>query len=140
MQSYDDSGTLSMINHPLMIMVNEKQKQLLKHPLCLALLRRKWKMFGRYVFYTQLYVYIAFMAFLTAFIMHKLNKKTFPDESNHSMFQSGECGFTGDIVEHILQVMVLLTAGFNILVEISQFIRVWTFTIYLHTLMYLNYY
>ena len=126
-QSYDDSGTLSMINHPLMIMVKEKQKQLLKHPLCLALLRRKWKMFGRYVFYTQLYVYIAFMAFLTAFIMNKL--KTFPDESNHSMFQSGECGFTGDIVEHILQVMVLLTAGFNILVEISQFIRVWPFTI-----------
>ena len=123
-QCYDDTGTLSMINHPLMIMVKEKQKQLLKHPLCLALLRRKWKMFGRYVFYTQLYVYIAFMAFLTAFIMHKLNNKTFPDEKNHSQFHSGECGFTSDMVEHFLQVMVLLTAGFNILVEISQFIRV----------------
>ena len=77
------------------------------------------------MFYTQLYVYIAFMACLTAFIMHKLNNKTFPDETNHNQFHSGECGFTSsDIVEHVLQVMVLLTAGFNILVEISQFIRV----------------
>ena len=28
--------------------LQEKQKQLLRHPLCLALLRRKWKLLGRY--------------------------------------------------------------------------------------------
>ena len=123
-KSYDDTGTLSMINHPLMIMVNEKQKQLLKHPLCLALLRRKWKKFGRYVFYTQLYVYVAFMAFLTAFIMYKLHNKAFPDENDRSQFHTGECGLTNDWVEHSLQILVILTAAFNILVEISQFIRV----------------
>ena len=67
MKPYDETGTLSMINHPLMQMVNSKQKQLLKHPLVLALLRRKWKMLGRYIFYLQLMLYVLFLFSITVF-------------------------------------------------------------------------
>ena len=42
-----------MENHPLMVMSRQRQKQLLKHPLCVALVRSKWKAFGRYIYYMQ---------------------------------------------------------------------------------------
>ena len=123
MTPYDETGTLTMINHPLMLMVNEKQKILLKHPLCLALLRRKWKSIGRIVFYSQFYIYLLFMIFLTAHILYKLNSKTFPDESNHSEFLT-QCGLTNDPTEQGLQVMVIFFTVLNIIIEISQIIRV----------------
>ena len=122
MCSYDGSLTLSMINHPLMIMVEERHKQLLKHPLCLGLMRRKWKMIGRYVFYAQLLVYILFMASVTVFTLYKLNSKTFPDENNHFQFYA-ECGQTDDFTEHVLQVLVIFFTVINIIIEISQLHR-----------------
>ena len=92
-----------MINHPLMVMVQEKHKELLKHPLCLGLLRRKWKKIGRYVFYSQLVIYVFYMICLTALVLYKLNSKTYPDDENHNKFLT-ECGLIHDPVEGGLQV------------------------------------
>lgn len=78
-----------MENHPLMVMVREKQKQLLRHPLCLGLLRKKWKRLGRFVFYTQLILYILFLLSLTIFILIRLTNKTFPDQENHRRWKPG---------------------------------------------------
>ena len=36
-----------------MLMCQQKNKQLLKHPLTMALVRSKWKAFGRYIYYIQ---------------------------------------------------------------------------------------
>ena len=40
---------------------------LLKHPLCLALVKKKWNDFGRYFYYIILVGYIMFLTFLTYF-------------------------------------------------------------------------
>ena len=40
---------------------------LMKHPLVISLLDYKWKKFGRYIFFGNMFVYLIFLAFLTAF-------------------------------------------------------------------------
>ena len=56
-------------NHPLSIMAATGREELLLHPLCQALLRRKWNTFGRWAFYTNLLYYLAFVAALTAYLL-----------------------------------------------------------------------
>ena len=40
---------------------------LMKHPLVISLLDYKWKKFGRYIFFGNLFIYLIFLMFLTAF-------------------------------------------------------------------------
>ena len=40
---------------------------LMKHPLVISLLDYKWKRFGRYIFFGNLFIYLIFLMFLTAF-------------------------------------------------------------------------
>ena len=123
MEPYDDTGTLSMINHPLMLMVKEKQKQLLKHPLALALLRRKWRMFGRFIFYLQMMLYIFFLASLTSYVMIHLNAHNFPDAET----EPKECKLDSaskSAEEKVFTVLVVLFSLLNIIIEFSQMIRV----------------
>ena len=40
---------------------------LMKHPLVISLLDYKWKKFGRCIFFGNLFIYLIFLAFLTAF-------------------------------------------------------------------------
>ena len=42
----------------------------MKHPLCLALVRRKWKMYGRTIYYFELLLYLIFLAFFTTFSIY----------------------------------------------------------------------
>ena len=120
---YDGSGNISMENHPLMIMVEEKQKQLLRHPLCLSLLRRKWKRFGRCIFYSQFCLYVLFLISITGYILFKLNNKTFPDKENQYLFAT-ECGIPANAMEYSWRIAVFITVAFNVVIEISQLIRV----------------
>ena len=39
----------------------------MKHPLVISLLDYKWKKFGQYIFFGNLFVYLIFLVFLTAF-------------------------------------------------------------------------
>ncbi|GFS41325.1 transient receptor potential cation channel subfamily A member 1 homolog [Trichonephila inaurata madagascariensis] len=79
---YDDSGYVKnkvmpyisdkeilKYNHPLMLMVSYGREDLLSHPLCESLLRRKWKYYGRYVYYSNLLVFILFLIFLTGYVV-----------------------------------------------------------------------
>ena len=54
-------------NHPLMIM-SKHQQVLLKHPLCLALLRHKWKRFRTWFLFYNLF-YFLFLAFITSYVL-----------------------------------------------------------------------
>ncbi|KAG8199670.1 hypothetical protein JTE90_022120 [Oedothorax gibbosus] len=56
-------------NHPLMLMVTYGQEHLLSHPLCESLLHRKWKHYGRYVYYSNLLVFVLFLIFLTGYVV-----------------------------------------------------------------------
>ena len=40
---------------------------LMKHPLVISLLDYKWKKFGQYIFFGNLFIYLIFLVFLTAF-------------------------------------------------------------------------
>ena len=62
-----DSAVLKK-NHPLMVMVRNDQEDLLAHPLVGSLLRHKWRSFGRYVYYTNLFIYVVFLVFLTGYV------------------------------------------------------------------------
>ena len=125
MRPYDETGTLNMINHPLMIMVEEKQKHLLKHPLCLALLRRKWKKFGRYIFHIQLYLYVLFLVSITSYVMMHLNVENFPDDE--TKVTEGSCSvdfISNSPEEKVLTVLVIIFSILNIIIEFSQIVRV----------------
>jgi hypothetical protein len=58
-----------------MVMVKNNQEDLLAHPLVTSLLRHKWKSFGRYVYYFNLFIYCIFLTFLTGYIL--VNKAPF---------------------------------------------------------------
>ena len=51
-------------------------QNLLRHPLCLALVRRKWNKYGRYLYYMGLLRYSTFLAFLTSFALLTPNART----------------------------------------------------------------
>ncbi len=68
-KAYNGNAKVIMDNHPLMIMAKEEQRNLLRHPLCLALVRRKWISHGRYVYYLSLSTYLLFLIFLTSFAL-----------------------------------------------------------------------
>ena len=56
-------------NHPMMIMAAEEKWDLLLHPLCLAIILRKWMKFGRWMYYGKLTFYMVFLAFLNVHIL-----------------------------------------------------------------------
>ena len=49
---------VSISNHPMMIMADKRKLDLLQHPLCLAIILRKWRLYGRWPYYFQLAYYL----------------------------------------------------------------------------------
>ena len=127
-EPYDPNGMTIMDNHPLMLMVKHKHKHLLRHPLCIALLRHKWKKFGRYVFYFQFLLYCLFLASITSYVMLKLEGRTYPNGTNNSSFFSTVeiapevlKASTAEIVSRYAVVILVLLCLF---IELLEIIRV----------------
>ena len=62
--------SLLTVSLSLVILTFQKKhgcSNLMKHPLVISLLDYKWKKFGRYIFFGNLFIYITFLVFLTAF-------------------------------------------------------------------------
>ena len=53
--------------------VASAQIDLLKHPLVTSLLDYKWRTYGRYVYFGNLFIYVVFLVFLTAFALTSPN-------------------------------------------------------------------
>ncbi|XP_023224750.1 ankyrin-1-like [Centruroides sculpturatus] len=66
---YTEDKEILKQNHPLMLMVTLQKQQLLGHPICTSLLNYKWKIYGRYVYYTNLLLYILFLIFFTGYVV-----------------------------------------------------------------------
>ena len=49
--------------------MDSAQIDLLKHPLVTSLLDYKWRTYGRYFYFSNLFIYLVFLAFLTAFAL-----------------------------------------------------------------------
>ena len=137
-----------MENHPLMLMVAGKNKELLRHPLSIALLRfilrifyqkswleteisilipisrRKWRMFGRMVFYLQFLHYIFFLLSVTAYVLLKLTFTNYQDQLKKA--DSKECPSANDQNAAALmgfRFAVFVTVAIAIVIEISELIR-----------------
>ncbi|XP_077977719.1 transient receptor potential cation channel subfamily A member 1 homolog [Glandiceps talaboti] len=62
-------GSHVKTNHPLTLMVKHKRSNLIAHPLVTSLIRHKWNHYGRYFYYTGLFIYALFVAFLTGYVL-----------------------------------------------------------------------
>jgi len=118
-QPYDSNGTTLMENHPLMLMVKHKHKHLLKHPLCIGLLRHKWKRFGRFVFYFQFLLYILFLTSVTTNVLLKMEHRDMTDGSlvEHAPEKAVQTA------EDFSKWAVIILAATLLLIELSEIIR-----------------
>ena len=62
-----EKGRLKKEFHPLAIMVQHARLELLKHPLIRTMIRQKWKLHSRYLYYGNLTIYALFVLLLTLF-------------------------------------------------------------------------
>ena len=120
--SYFGNARLVRENHPLMIMVLQKQKGLLTHPLCTSLVRHKWKIFGRYVFYFQLVLYCLYLLSITGYTLTRLNIDTFPNETQTNL-ESLSSNKNHDIVSAFLVAAVIFVT-LGIIMEVLQIFQV----------------
>ena len=65
--NYEDSTDLSRMIHPMELMLNETQDNLLKHPLTIALTKFKWSTYGRGLFIFEAVIYTLFLTTFTAY-------------------------------------------------------------------------
>ena len=107
---------------------------MLRHPLCLALIRRKWQNYGRYLYFTGLFFYLIFLALLTSYALLTPN-------ATHVTYNSSD--FCRDptlrstVTEIspktpffiVCQVGIIVIVLFNSLMELVQFYRVIKFLI-----------
>ena len=63
----------------------------MKHPLVISLLDYKWKKFGRYIFFGNLFIYLIFLVFLTAFGLVVLSPVEKP--CKHIMYKIVMCAW-----------------------------------------------
>ena len=50
-------------------MADERKLDLLQHPFCLAIILRKWGLYGRRFYYFQLAYYLLFLAAVTTYVL-----------------------------------------------------------------------
>ena len=86
-EPYTNDYEMIMRNHPMVIMADNSRTELLRHPLCLALVRKKWKTYGEMFFYgLHLFPYLLFLGFLTMFVLTSPNPVTHSQYYNCSQF------------------------------------------------------
>ena len=113
-----------MDNHPLMIMAKEEQRNLLRHPLCLALIRRKWQHYGRYLYFTGLFSYLLFLALLTSYALLTPNANTDNNSSDFCKNPSKAQSQPKTPFFILCYWGILGFVLFNCLMELVQFYRV----------------
>ena len=110
-----------MQNHPLMLMVKHKHKHLLKHPLCIGLLRHKWKRFGRFVFYFQFLLYILFLTSVTTNVLLKMEHRNMTGDGTYADHAQET---TIKTAENISKWAVIILATTLLFIELAEIIRV----------------
>ena len=108
-------------DHPLMIMADERKVSLLQHPLCLAILLRKWSMYGRRFYVFQLFFYILFLATLNVYILTSPSPIDHPELFNCTDFFRGANETTTEAKDNkwstanmVLRILVLVFNFFRV--------------------------
>lgn len=127
---YASNGKVWMDNHPLMIMAQQRRRDLLRHPLCLALVRHKWKTFGRYMYYGNLSFYSIFLTFLTIYILVAPNPAIYGSvETKKRCFQTALAAsrdnpdWNKKTIEYLCQYGIMVLVAINLVLEILEFYR-----------------
>ena len=89
----DDLGSFTkhkvvIENHPLIIMANEKQVELLQHPVCSVITERKWDKYGFKSYLLLIAVYVIFLIALNLFILTSPSPIDSPESFNCTEFFS----------------------------------------------------
>ncbi|XP_050696672.1 transient receptor potential cation channel subfamily A member 1 homolog [Eriocheir sinensis] len=66
---YTTDARLLRRNHPLMLMVQYRRTALLAHPVCVSLIKHKWKRYGSLLYYGYLALYLVFVFALTGYVL-----------------------------------------------------------------------
>ena len=66
---YTYYGDIFVSNHPLMVINDYKQQNLLQHDVTRALINRKWNHFGKWFYYFNFLFYSCFLATLTTYVL-----------------------------------------------------------------------
>ena len=84
---YTNDYEMILRNHPMIIMAENSRAELMRHPLCLALVRKKWKRYGKYTFYfVNLLPYLLYLASITLFVLTSPNPISHPQFYNCSEY------------------------------------------------------
>lgn len=121
---YHSRGEIVKNNHCLMLMVKGKKKQLLKHPLCLSLLRHKWKTFGQYIFYSTFIIYCLFLISITSYTLLQMTHESWTNGTEHIDGSPGGLIDTSTTAKAIFSLLVFLTVGLSAFIEATQILRV----------------
>ncbi|EPB67719.1 ankyrin repeat protein [Ancylostoma ceylanicum] len=105
-KAYSEDYNIVYENHPLKIMANNENLDLLSHPLVLALLKYKWNNLGRYVYYLALMIYAIFLCLLTLFITYtpapfNVYNETSKEMGDLSVLLSDENAVCPEVVEYL---------------------------------------
>jgi hypothetical protein len=84
-------------NHPMMLMAEYARRELLRHPLCLTLVRHKWMKYGKRSFLLLFLTYCLFLTSLTSYILTSPNPVTHPNLYNCSDFFNSSTNQTTEL-------------------------------------------
>ena len=72
----------------MMLMAENERWDFILHPLCLAIIMRKWNLFGHVMYYGQLLFYITFLTLLNVHILTSVSPIQIPYHPHCSAFSN----------------------------------------------------
>lgn len=118
----DSSGPSGRPFFGLAVMVEYKQKDLLVHDVSRKLLRIKWRVYGWFVYWTNLVLFSIFLGLLTYFMLHERGnvvlkpKSSYVDDEEEAVFRRNET----NVFKHLVEFLILIFASFHLLKELYQ--------------------
>ncbi|KAL3313388.1 hypothetical protein Ciccas_008013 [Cichlidogyrus casuarinus] len=129
---YTNSAAFVMEQHPLNLMMEMDREELLKHEVTKRLLKFKWSKPGAWIYYFTLFIYIAFLACYTAYVLgttvpytytydqEKKERLGFDDACTLIQLKGVKAYILPDWAMSLLRVLVIMTAIINLLSEFVQ--------------------
>ena len=115
-----DIAYKSTKNHPLMIMIEKKEENLLNHPLCLMWIQRQWSSYARYMFAAEACSYLLFLIFLSCYSFVSFDKSAFDIITNSSTIDVKGLIEKRNTKLKTPEIGLAFMLGFNMLFEITQ--------------------
>ena len=97
---------------------------LLTHPLCKALLRKKWKNFGRYFYYGIFIGYVIFLSILSAYGIKFSKTYRATSEDKTEAEQNFQFCNQNEGIFDAYEIFIIVFSVVFLIFEIIQFIRV----------------